>query len=318
MLDEIRRLPRRLVQTKARLWGCALICLFLQTIHSKCLIMKISVITINYNDRDGLAKTMESVLSQTARLGVDYEYIVVDGGSSDGSAEVMAQYADKLAYGVSEPDGGIFNAMNKGIKAASGDYLNFMNAGDYYAAPDVLERVVKKLDGKDFYIGHQQNLKPHAHLIKAPRRISACSLVVQPLPHQATFIRSALLKARGYNEQFKVIADWEQMVVEFLVNNRTYERLDFVVACFDTTGLSARAGHDGRYEEERQRMLRETFSPRIIEVLVGRSRFDAKVRYALDKPNLWQRDLKILRNLLKVMPRDLWHRLFKTSGDKAI
>ena len=192
--------------------------------------MKISVITINYNDRDGLAKTMESVLSQTARLGVDYEYIVVDGGSSDGSAEVMAQYADKLAYGVSEPDGGIFNAMNKGIKAASGDYLNFMNAGDYFAAPDVLERVVKKLDGKDFYIGHQQNLKPHAHLIKAPRRISACSLVVQPLPHQATFIRSALLKARGYNEQFKVIADWEQMVVEFLVNNRTYERLDFVVA----------------------------------------------------------------------------------------
>ena len=318
MLDEIRRLPRRLVQTKARLWRCALICLFLQTIHSKCLIMKISVITINYNDRDGLAKTMESVLSQTARLGVDYEYIVVDGGSSDGSAEVMAQYADKLAYGVSEPDGGIFNAMNKGIKAASGDYLNFMNAGDYFAAPDVLERVVKKLDGKDFYIGHQQNLKPHAHLIKAPRRISACSLVVQPLPHQATFIRSALLKARGYNEQFKVIADWEQMVVEFLVNNRTYERLDFVVACFDTTGLSARAGHDGRYEEERQRMLRETFSPRIIEVLVGRSRFDAKVRYALDKPNLWQRDLKILRNLLKVMPRDLWHRLFKTSGDKAI
>ncbi|MDY4568301.1 MAG: glycosyltransferase family 2 protein [Alloprevotella sp.] len=280
--------------------------------------MKISVITINYNDRDGLAKTMESVLSQTARLGVDYEYIVVDGGSSDGSAEVMAQYADKLAYGVSEPDGGIFNAMNKGIKAASGDYLNFMNAGDYFAAPDVLERVVKKLDGKDFYIGHQQNLKPHAHLIKAPRRISACSLVVQPLPHQATFIRSVLLKARGYNEQFKVIADWEQMVVEFLVNNRTYEQLDFVVACFDTTGLSARAGHDGRYEEERQRMLRETFSPRIIEVLVGRSRFDAKVRYALDKPNLWQRDLKILRNLLKVMPRDLWHRLFKTSGDKAI
>ena len=180
--------------------------------------MKISVITINYNDREGLAKTMESVLSQTARLGVDYEYIVVDGGSSDGSAEVMAQYADKLAYGVSEPDGGIFNAMNKGIKAASGDYLNFMNAGDYFAAPDVLERVVKKLDGKDFYIGHQQNLKPHAHLIKAPRRISACSLVVQPLPHQATFIRSALLKARGYNEQFKVIADWEQMVVEFLVN----------------------------------------------------------------------------------------------------
>ena len=318
MLDEIRRLPRRSAQTKARLWGCALFCLFLQTIHPKCLIMKISVITINYNDRDGLAKTMESVLSQTARLGVDYEYIVVDGGSSDGSAEVMAQYADKLAYGVSEPDGGIFNAMNKGIKAASGDYLNFMNAGDYFAAPDVLERVVKKLDGKDFYIGHQQNLKPHAHLIKAPRRISACSLVVQPLPHQATFIRSALLKARGYNEQFKVIADWEQMVVEFLVNNRTYERLDFVVACFDTTGLSARAGHDGRYEEERQRMLRETFSPRIIEVLVGRSRFDAKVRYALDKPNLWQRDLKILRNLLKVMPRDLWHRLFKTSGDKAI
>lgn len=280
--------------------------------------MKISVITINYNDREGLAKTMASVLSQTARLGVDFEYIVIDGGSNDGSAEVMTQYADRLAYGVSEPDGGIFNAMNKGIKVASGDYLNFMNAGDCFAAPDVLERVIQQLDGKDFYIGHQQNLKPHARFIKAPRRISACALVVQPLSHQAAFIRSELLKVRGYNEQFRVIADWEQMVVEFLVNNRTYERLDFVVSHFDTTGLSARSGGDGRYEEERQRMLRETFPPRIVEALVGRSRFDAKVRYALDKPNLWQRDVKILRNLLKVMPRDLWHRLFKTSGDKAV
>ena len=89
--------------------------------------MKLSIITVNKNNAAGLKQTMESVISQDFD---DYEYIVIDGGSSDESTAVIRQYEHKLAYWVSEPDSGIFNAMNKGIGKASGEYCLFLNSGD--------------------------------------------------------------------------------------------------------------------------------------------------------------------------------------------
>ena len=86
--------------------------------------MKVSVITINYNNCDGLSRTIESVVKQSFK---EYEYIVIDGGSTDGSADVIRKYADKIDYWVSESDKGIYNAMNKGIDVAKGEYCNFMN-----------------------------------------------------------------------------------------------------------------------------------------------------------------------------------------------
>ena len=88
--------------------------------------MKYSIITVNYNNRDGLRATIESVVNQTYR---DYEFIVIDGGSTDGSTDVLKEFDDKITYWVSEPDKGIYNGMNKGIAKATGDYLNFMNSG---------------------------------------------------------------------------------------------------------------------------------------------------------------------------------------------
>ena len=87
--------------------------------------MKLSIITINYNNCDGLRKTIESVIAQTTR---DFEYIVIDGGSTDGSVDVIKEYADYIDYWVSEPDKGIYNAMNKGTRAAHGDFLLFLNS----------------------------------------------------------------------------------------------------------------------------------------------------------------------------------------------
>ena len=88
--------------------------------------MKYSIITINYNNRDGLEMTINSVLGQSYQ---DLEYIIIDGGSTDGSVEVIKKYESRIDYWVSEPDKGVYNAMNKGIGKASGDYLNFMNSG---------------------------------------------------------------------------------------------------------------------------------------------------------------------------------------------
>ena len=90
--------------------------------------MKLSIITVNLNNRDGLKKTIDSVISQTFK---DFEWIVIDGGSTDGSRELIEQYVNHFAYWVSEPDKGVYNAMNKGVKKAKGEYLQFLNSGDW-------------------------------------------------------------------------------------------------------------------------------------------------------------------------------------------
>ena len=112
--------------------------------------MKLSVITINFNNKEGLAKTIVSVVGQTTR---DFEWIIIDGGSTDGSRELIENNSDYITYYVSEPDKGIYNAMNKGIVASHGEYLLFLNSGDYLYNKDVIEQVIPLLRDKDIYVG---------------------------------------------------------------------------------------------------------------------------------------------------------------------
>ncbi|RHJ54940.1 glycosyltransferase family 2 protein [Bacteroides sp. AM10-21B] len=100
--------------------------------------MKISVVTVCYNAADTIERTMLSVLNQTYH---DIEYIIIDGGSTDGTVDIIRKYADKIAYWVSEPDKGIYDAMNKGIKVATGEWINFMNAGDIFCDKNVLTNI---------------------------------------------------------------------------------------------------------------------------------------------------------------------------------
>ena len=86
--------------------------------------MKLSIITVNFNDAEGLERTIKSVISQTFH---DYEFIIIDGGSTDGSVDVIKKYEDHIDYWISEKDGGIYQGMNKGLRQASGEYLNFLN-----------------------------------------------------------------------------------------------------------------------------------------------------------------------------------------------
>ena len=100
--------------------------------------MKLSIITVNYNDAKGLERTILSVISQTKH---NFEFIVIDGGSTDGSIDVINKYERHIDYWVSEPDGGIYQGMNKGLRQAQGEYVNFMNSGDCFHSTDVLERI---------------------------------------------------------------------------------------------------------------------------------------------------------------------------------
>jgi glycosyltransferase involved in cell wall biosynthesis len=112
--------------------------------------MKLSVITINYNNCDGLRKTIESVVSQTF---TDFEYIIIDGGSTDGSVDVIKEYAGRIDYWVSERDRGCYHAMNKGVKVAQGEYVIFMNSGDSFYTNDVIDAFVKENPTEDVLCG---------------------------------------------------------------------------------------------------------------------------------------------------------------------
>ena len=154
--------------------------------------MRYSIITINYNNKDGLFRTIESVIAQSFN---DYEYIVIDGGSTDGSLEVIKEHIPQITYWISEPDNGIYNAMNKGVNVANGDYCLFLNSGDCLYDNDVLQRFNLYNSDKDIIIGRVFSLQTNSPLFSPPdREISLYHLFSSTVPHQGAFIRTSLQK----------------------------------------------------------------------------------------------------------------------------
>lgn len=222
--------------------------------------MKLSIITVNLNNRDGLQKTIDSVICQTFK---DYEWIVIDGGSSDGSKELIEQYFNHLAYWVSEPDSGIYCAMNKGIKVATGDYLLFLNSGDWLYENTTLERCFSYDFKADivygdlvFSNGKEQNKYYY------PRQLSLRFLYKKSLGHPASFIKRKNLQESLYDETLKVVSDWKFFLLQVLKNKR-FEHIDEFVSCFDTTGISFSDGL--LVEKERIEVLQEVLNPIIVE-----------------------------------------------------
>src|SRR5574344_467282 len=113
--------------------------------------MRFSIITVNYNDAEGLKKTFDSVKSQSF---TDYEHIVIDGGSSDGSVDIIREVSDELSFWQSKADRGTYDAMNIGLKMAKGEYVNFMNSGDIFHSSEILKVVNEKLDDFDIVSGN--------------------------------------------------------------------------------------------------------------------------------------------------------------------
>ena len=199
--------------------------------------MKLSIITVNLNNRDGLQKTIDSVMFQTFR---DFEWIVIDGGSSDGSRELIERYADYFVYWVSEPDKGIYNAMNKGIKVAKGDYLQFLNSGDWLADETALERCFSHrftadVAYGDLYFCNDREKKRYTY----PCKLTLKFLYDYSLGHSASFIRKELIMSELYNEKYQIVSDWEFFLKQAL-RNKSFEYIDEDVSCFDMSGLSSK------------------------------------------------------------------------------
>ena len=221
--------------------------------------MLLSIITINRNNLDGLKKTAESVMRQTSSR---YEWIVIDGASTDGSKDYIKQHAAKTAYWVSEPDSGIYNAMNKGIRQAKGDYFLFLNSGDYLTADDMVERITPELTGEDYVFAN-------VALVDTEGRISKTSdhrrMIVDgnsffynsSTCHQGMFIKGDTLRIRPYDESLRFVADWEHSMVQIVENNGTFKVIDTVVAYVTEGGVSM--VNEKQMERERRLVAEKHF-----------------------------------------------------------
>lgn len=223
--------------------------------------MKISVITINYNNADGLKKTIESVICQSYN---DYEFIIIDGGSIDNSQDIILQYQNQITYWVSEPDKGIYNAMNKGISKATGDYCIFMNSGDCFYDSEVIYNFITLNLNEDIVVGNIFSSKSNKVLFSKPQReISLYYLYSSTIPHQGSFIKTSLQKKHLYDESLKIVADWKFFVQAIILDNCSYKYIDIPIGKFDTEGLSTT--HREATWLEKQKVLYDIFPTRVLE-----------------------------------------------------
>lgn len=218
--------------------------------------MKLSVITINYNNEIGLRKTLESVRSQTNK---DFEYIVIDGASLDRSVDIIKEYQTCITYWISEQDKGVYNAMNKGIALANGDYCIFMNSGDVFYDSLTIEKSLQYLNGPAVICG---STVLNGGIKRAPSEISFANFVRNTLTHQSTFIRTALLKKYKYDESLKIVSDWKFWIQVLIIDNQSYKPIDMVISKFDLTGMSSVNKDLMKYE--REKVLRDLIPPRIL------------------------------------------------------
>ena len=200
---------------------------------------RVSIVTVNRDNAAGLAKTLDSVRAQTFR---DFEHVVIDGGSKDGSVDEIRAREDGLAYWVSEPDAGIYNAMNKGLRRARGEYVQFLNSGDWLCDPQVLERAFPDPPfGEDLLYGdywmHEGPGK--SWVIRAPETLALSQFHGKSiLCHQATFYRRALFGELGpYNENNRLVSDWE-FNLRALLANKTARHLPFPLVGYQRGGRS--------------------------------------------------------------------------------
>jgi glycosyltransferase involved in cell wall biosynthesis len=225
---------------------------------------KISVVTINYNNPLGLNKTIESVVSQTFK---DFEYIVIDGGSKVEDVSIIKSYQNHINYWVSEPDKGIYNAMNKGIKVATGDFIIFINSGDNFTDSKVLEEVQSKLTSDfDIYYGDYYRIKSNSKRRKSyPAKLSFSFFYSGSLPHPATFFRRSLFdEIFFYNESYKIVSDWEFYIYAICHKNVKYYYLKTAISDFDFTGISSNPKFNEIERLERKKVL-EKYFPAFVE-----------------------------------------------------
>jgi len=210
----------------------------------------LSIITINFNGQEGLSATLQSVFAQTlqsvfAQTFTDFEYIVIDGGSTDGSVDLLNQQEAQLDYWVSEPDSGIYAAMNKGVQVAKGTYLLFLNGGDELVAPSVLQEAFDQIGSEQSDIIYFKLEKEMSYgrtrVVSFPHRLTFRYMAKDTLPHPATLIKRTLFhedQVGLYDESHSVASDWKFLLLALFRHQASYRYIPFTFSFFRYGGLS--------------------------------------------------------------------------------
>ena len=200
---------------------------------------------------------MESVLSQTSK---EFEWIIIDGSSNDGSVNLLERHSDSITFWSSEPDTGIYNAMNRGIARSKGDYCLFLNSGDILFSDGVISKVLPLLDGTDFLVGDIYLSSDHKmNMVKDEFFTEEGVVWVMNqfgFPHQSTFIRrSVLLEWGGYREDMKISSDWWLCFQALMIGNATIKHIPCDISIYDVNGISS--SNKKLLLEERESLLKE-------------------------------------------------------------
>lgn len=174
----------------------------------------LTVVTVSYNTRSIIEKTILSVIGQEYR---NFEYIIIDGGSNDGAQEVIERFRSNLSYYVSEKDGGIYYGMNKGIDAAKGEYVLFLNAGDVFADSRVLSDVASYIESNpdaDVVYGDSEQIYEYGSFVVRPKQAYLNNRM--SISHQASFVKTELLRAHKFDTRYRYAADFEQLSYFYL------------------------------------------------------------------------------------------------------
>lgn len=252
--------------------------------------MKLSIVTINYNDAQGLAKTLKSVASQVLsdkvlNDGFSLEHIIVDGGSTDDSVEVISDYCLMLngryeVKWVSEKDKGVYNAMNKGVKMATGDFIQILNSGDILAAPDVLAKMfdfVKRYtvrrpeaatpytENAGIFYGNMIRQRADGTIEGKSGQVpySLLNYFTSTMNHDCCWIKRSLFEEYGlYDENLKIVSDWKWFLQAIGLGHVKPVYVDIDMTIFDTTGISER--NLALRNEERRKVLEDVLPPAVL------------------------------------------------------
>ena len=280
--------------------------------------MKLSIITINYNNATGLKRTLDSVAKQ---IWTDFEHIIIDGGSKDDSVEIIREYAKSNSFKyhikwISEQDSGIYDAMNKGIALSEGKYCLFLNGGDKLSNKNVINDIVSLGLQADIVCGDSifEASKLHStRNIISPDTIRASYLILSYLPHQSSFIKRKLFdNIHKYDTEFRIVSDWLFFIEALLIYRVSYQHIPIVVSHCETEGVSNNPMNCQLMEDEFQRGLSKilpAFKDDYIELRsMRRERLTPKYNFLmqLDKSYIF----KILWNIQKIKKilYKLWQR----------
>ncbi len=228
---------------------------------------RITVITVCYNAAEELEATITSVLQQTYP---NIEYIIVDGASKDNTKDIVDRYRSRVNTFISEPDKGIYDAMNKGILAANGEWLLFMNAGDEFDRPNVLARMVQELgDGISMLRGNITRIYPFA-IVKSlgvtVQEPGIMDMLYGTFHHQACLIQKSLFSEFGlYSMDFRLCSDWKFCFDCVILHHVKTRYVDIDVARFKMDGASSSNGL--KYIEEQRKYLYSVYGKEVIDLL---------------------------------------------------